>query len=89
MPNDILIEADLLVNGDRAASYGSASESFSRIADLWTALLGHDVSPIDVARCLIAMKLSRSVTSNHRDNWIDVAGYAQLADSLEDRDQPK
>lgn len=82
MPNDILIEADLLINGDRAASYGSASESFSRIAALWSVLLKTPVTPVDVARCMIAMKLSRSMTSDSPDNWIDTAGYAQLAASL-------
>ena len=82
MPHDILIEADLLVNGDRAASYGSAQESFERIAALWSVLLAVRVEPIDVARCMIAMKLSRSMTSDSKDNWVDTAGYAQLAANL-------
>lgn len=80
---DILEEADELINGDRAASYGEANASFQRIADLWTPLLGKKITALDVARCMIAMKLSRSLTSKKRDNWVDVAGYASLASQIE------
>ncbi len=88
-PLDILEEAFDLIRGDRAASYGEAYESFQRIADLWTTLLRtklkamSKVSPADVARMMIALKLSRSITSHKRDNWTDIAGYASLAAEIE------
>jgi len=88
-PLDILEEAFDLIRGDRAASYGEAQESFQRIADLWTTLLRtklkamSKVSPADVARMMISMKLSRSITSHKRDNWTDIAGYASLAAEIE------
>jgi hypothetical protein len=89
----ILQEADKIINGDRQQDYGSAEQSFGRIAELWTTLLKHKLSPVekvtsvDVARLLLAMKLSRSITSFKRDNWVDAAGYASLAADLEARSQ--
>ena len=80
----VLQEAERLVNGDRQASYGSASESFKRIAKLWTAYRGVEFTPKDVASMMILMKVSRSVTSNKRDNWVDMAGYAELGSKLDD-----
>ena len=89
----ILQEADKIINGDRQQDYGAAEQSFGRIAELWTSLLKHKlatiekITPVDVARLLLAMKLSRSVTSFKRDNWVDAAGYASLAADLEARSQ--
>ena len=86
----VLQEAERLVNGDRQQSYGDASESFERIADFWHAYLKtklkSDVhlSAKDVASMMILMKVSRSVTSNKRDNWVDMAGYAELGSKLDD-----
>ena len=86
---DILEEALDLIRGDRAASYGKAQESFERIAAAWTVYLKHKlkpserVSPSDVARLMIALKLSRSISSAKRDNWTDMAGYASLAAEIE------
>lgn len=82
-PKNILQEAQELIHGDRASSYGDAQQSFQRIADLWTPLLGKKITAMDVARCMIAMKLSRSITSKKRDNWVDVVGYAPLASDIE------
>lgn len=86
----VLEEAHDLVNGDRQQSYGAASESFERIADFWHAYLKtklkdtEHISAKDVASMMILMKVSRSVTSDKRDNWVDIAGYAELGSKLED-----
>lgn len=77
--DEILDTARTLINGDRRQTYGDATVSFSRIASLWTVILDTDVSPGDVARCMVAMKLARlSGSDEHRDSWIDIAGYAAL-----------
>ena len=86
----VLQEAERLVNGDRQQSYGDVSESFERIADFWHAYLKtklkdtEHISAKDVASMMILMKVSRSVTSAKRDNWVDIAGYAELGSKLED-----
>jgi len=46
---------------------------------MWSALFGFEVSAEQVAQCMIAMKLARARHSYRRDNYVDIAGYAQVA----------
>ena len=76
-----LLEALDLIEGERAESYGDAKENHARIAAMWSALLEKEVTPNQVYLCLIAVKMSRLVESpTHRDSWLDIAGYAALAE---------
>jgi hypothetical protein len=62
---------------DRGANYGTPAENFERIAVLWTALLGHEVSAAQVAMMMAAVKMARlCADEKHMDSWIDIAGYA-------------
>ena len=94
MNESILQEAENLVNGDRAKAYGSATESFGRIANITNNLLtdeekkGHYITPIMVCKMLVALKLSRQVHAHKRDNLVDLAGYSKLWNDLE-QDKPK
>ena len=76
----LLRDAEATINGPRAQDYGDAVESFQRLATLWGALLDRpETTPAEVAMCLAALKLSRlAVTPDHRDSWLDLAGYAAL-----------
>jgi hypothetical protein len=76
-PRDILEEALAITNGDRAADYGDMKASFERIAALWSAYKGVTITTKDVANMMILLKVSRSTTSDKRDNWVDIAGYAR------------
>jgi hypothetical protein len=79
----ILTEAETLINGDRATDYGDAHENFARIAALWSVVLGVPVSPVQVALCMMQLKAARLCHSpEHRDSWIDAAGYAGLGARL-------
>lgn len=72
------IAADL-IDGDRAKNYGDAKDNFVRIAKTWEVVLGHEVTPEQVALCMIGVKLARLANSSeHEDSWIDIAGYAAL-----------
>lgn len=78
----ILEEAARLVNGPRLQEYGHPKESFQDIADVWNILLsgkiGNDkIGPHDVIKCMMALKLCRTKQSGGRDNFVDLAGYAQ------------
>ena len=75
----VLETAGELINGDRRQSYGDPTESFERLAALWSATLGHEVTPAHVVLCLLQLKVSRlCVTPDHADSWVDLAGYAAL-----------
>lgn len=73
----ILNEAEIAVTVDRAATHGSAEDSFSQIAALWAARLGVPITSAQVAILLIDLKTVRAWgNARHADNWVDIAGYA-------------
>lgn len=76
---DVLQTAEKLICGDREAVYDDAFDNFTKIALMWSSTLGAPVTPVDVAMCMIQVKLSRLTnTPEHRDSWVDIAGYAAL-----------
>jgi hypothetical protein len=80
----VLDEAAVLVYGDRQEAYGDAHETFSRIALIWEAVLGTPVTPIQVACCMVGLKMARLFASPlHRDSVVDIAGYAACLGDLQ------
>lgn len=79
---NILIEADEITGGSRQEDYGSPEDSFQRIADYWELYLKTHVSPVDVARMMILLKLARQEHSPKRDNLVDIAGYARTEEMI-------
>ena len=80
-------EAHNLINGSKRDSYGSARESFTRIAKMWSVVLDNKVTPHQVALCMAALKLCRESHKHSRDNCVDGAAYFDLADQVAD-DKP-
>ena len=74
--------AKSIVAGDRAKDYGDASESFARIAALWSAWKGIEFTSWDVAMMMILLKVSRAKTSKKQDTLIDIIGYAECAEKV-------
>jgi hypothetical protein len=75
-------EAQELVNGDRQKDYGDMTESFKRIAGLWSAYLNVHVDYLDVGKMMILLKVSRAKHNNHRDSYVDIVGYVECIDKL-------
>jgi hypothetical protein len=76
-----------LINGKRQDNYGEAERNFSRIADIWSAILDEKlkcpITPGEVAACMVGVKLSRlSNDVSHRDSWVDIIGYAALGGEI-------
>jgi hypothetical protein len=68
------------ITHDRAADYGDPRISFDRIALMWSAITGADITAQQVAHMMIALKLVRlQHTPNHLDSIVDVVGYARCA----------
>ena len=75
----ILNKAKVLISGERAIDYGDAYVNHKRIAELWTTILGKNITVEQVYTCMIAVKLSRLIeTPDHEDSWVDICGYAAL-----------
>ena len=80
----VLEEAQELLHGARMEEYGSPVDSFKRISKMWSIFLDTEVTPEQVALCLIQMKVSRAIYSNKRDSFVDIAGYAGTLELLHD-----
>lgn len=79
---EVLFEAAELIDGDRNLSYGTPTQNFQNIAELWTTRFRHllrdgqEFKASDVADAMILLKVARNIAQKKRDNWVDLAGYA-------------
>ena len=87
-PPTILEEAIRTIKR-RGEVYGPPEKDFERTAEMLNTLFKDKLqdrkafSTTDVARIMICIKLSRSIQGNHRDNWVDIAGYAACGNRCE------
>ena len=80
---EILSEAENLINGDRAKDYGDAFTNHKRIADIWSVVMGREVTVKEVILCMICMKMARLVHDSKSDSWVDICGYAGLGGEID------
>lgn len=86
----ILQEAQRLVHGNRRADYGHPADDYGRTGRMWGAILGlPDIDPRLCALMMAAMKISRDVNKSKRDNRTDLAGYAECADMIAQRQETR
>lgn len=80
---DILDEASRLTHGNRDKNYGTPLVNHQRIARLWQVILGIEISPSEVALCMVAVKIARLVaTPDHEDSFVDGAAYFAIAGEI-------
>ncbi len=74
-------EATEIIYGDREKTHGEPGRNLETIASMWAAITGTDITPAMVCQMMIALKLARSINdASHRDHWLDIVGYALLAE---------
>ncbi len=74
------------VCGERQDQYGSPEDNFARIAKLWSAYLGTDVSPMDVTMMMALLKIARIKTGTATDDsFVDLAGYAACGAEIKEK----
>lgn len=62
------------------SNYGDPVVNHARIAALWSAYLGREVTAHEVAVCMILVKISRLASDpGHLDSLVDIDGYARIA----------
>ena len=75
----LLGEAARLINGERDQVYGPPVVNHTRIAALWSAYLGYEVTASEAAIMLGLVKVSRLAASpDHEDSYTDLAAYAAI-----------
>ena len=77
---DILKTALKLTTGDRHDEYGDCSIELDRVATMWSVIFETEITSNQVALAMIALKITRQMHGNKRDNWVDIAGYARIGD---------
>ncbi len=82
---EFLEEAARIVTGQRQFDYGNKYENHKNISDLWSAYLDKEVSPHDVAICMLLVKVARLKHRKTKDCYLDMAGYAAIAGEIIDR----
>jgi hypothetical protein len=80
---EILQTAIELTLGDRDKNYGTPLVNHQRIAAIWSVILGVEVTPSQVALCMVGVKISRIIqTPDHLDSFIDGAAYLAIAGEI-------
>ena len=82
---EYLDTAAKIVTGQRQRDYGNKYENHKNISDLWSAYLGKEVLPHDVAICMLLVKVARLKHRKTEDCYLDMAGYAAIAGEINDR----
>lgn len=78
--SDALQTAKSLITGDRARTHGPALENHMNIAALWSAYLGHEISPFQACIMMAQLKIARTKTGeDNDDDLIDAIAYLALA----------
>lgn len=73
---------------DRGRVYGDARTSFGRIAGLWNAYAGLNLTRHDVAMMLSLLKVSRiHGAPEHADSYLDAKAYLELAERISEEDE--
>lgn len=82
-PIDPTLAADAVqaVTGPRQRDYAHPKINFQRIANLWSIILDVDITPEQVALCMIQVKVAREMNRHTRDNLVDLIGYTLTLDA--------
>ncbi len=82
-PIDPTLAADAVqaVTGPRQRDYAHPKINFQRIANLWSIILDVDITPEQVALCMIQVKIAREMNRHTRDNLVDLIGYTLTLDA--------
>jgi hypothetical protein len=85
-----LAKAESCIMGDRQNTHGPPEDSFKVIASFWSAYLGIEIAPYQVAELMVLLKVARSKSSpHHDDHYVDQVGYSAIAAELAPADPKK
>lgn len=82
---NILGEAQKAVDSSRQDEFGDPVDNWTKVAALASTLLGKDLSAQDCVHIMLCLKLVRSTcgTAGTRDTNVDIAGYAEILERLQ------
>jgi len=69
---------DEVIEGRRSV-YGQPTETFARVAQIWSGITGHEINACDVPLMLMGYKILRTqVCPTYSDNSDDIEGYLAI-----------
>lgn len=69
---------------EREKQWGDATRTHQRIAEVWSGILGHPVTPVEVALMMAGLKLVRaSINPGEPDSYLDGHGYLTIAEHIQ------
>ena len=87
----VLEEAQTIIYGDREKTYGHPAKNLKTIANMWNAYMNNmddgnfTITAKDVAAMMMLVKVARFANDpSHRDNLVDVCGYAALIERCDE-----
>ena len=84
MSETVLQEAARIVETNRQDIYGDAGVTAEVFAKIASAATGLTIIPEHLPILMISLKLARGNPYEwHRDKWVDIAGYARVAELIE------
>jgi len=87
---DLLLDAHILVCGDRQKDYGDKIKNHSNIAKLWSAYLDVSVSAHDVSLMMVLLKMARTKLGKvSLDTYIDMSAYSAIAGEIKFDEEEK
>jgi hypothetical protein len=90
----ILKEAHNIIYGDREKTYGHPSKNLGTISTMWNAYTknidNRELNAKDVAALMMLVKVARFANDpNHKDNLVDICGYAALIERCDEEPNGK
>jgi hypothetical protein len=89
-PQSVLALAHQIVHGDREQTYGDAGKNFRTIAAYWNThiqaakSIEARLTEEDVCGMMVLLKQARLANSpGHRDSLVDIVGYTELNDIIQ------
>lgn len=79
----VLLEAESIVNGDRDVQYGNPLEAFEEYSNILETNFGIKLTPAEICKVQMAIKLGRLKYKYKRDSIVDLCGYAEILNRLE------
>ena len=79
----VLLEADKIVNGDRNEQYGDPNIAFNEYSEILKTTFGIDLTPSEICKVQMAIKLGRMKYKYKKDSIVDLCGYCEILNRLE------
>jgi hypothetical protein len=83
MKDSLLLQADKVVNGDRNEQYGDAKQAFNEYSDILKTTFNISLSPEEICKVMMAIKLGRLKYKFKEDSLLDLMGYSEILNRLQ------